>query len=39
MEKIKKTQELLNKGFGVREISRKLNINISIISRIKNNKY
>nr|WP_147293924.1 helix-turn-helix domain-containing protein [Clostridium sporogenes] len=32
-------KELLSKGFGVREISRKLDINVSVVSRVKNNKY
>ncbi|WP_251862413.1 hypothetical protein [Clostridium sp. Marseille-Q2269] len=39
LNKENKIKELLNKGFGVREISRILDINVSVISRVKNNKY
>lgn len=39
LNKEKKIKKLLSKGFGVREISRKLDINVSTVSRVKNNKY
>ncbi|MBY6939380.1 DNA-binding response regulator, partial [Clostridium botulinum] len=39
LNKENKIKELLSKGFGVREISRKLDINVSAVSRVKNNKY
>ncbi|KEI94019.1 response regulator transcription factor [Clostridium botulinum] len=39
LNKESKIKELLSKGFGVREISRKLDINVSAVSRVKNNKY
>ncbi|BDR74107.1 hypothetical protein K144316041_p10350 (plasmid) [Clostridium tetani] len=32
-------KKLLTKGLGVKAIARELNINISAVSRIKNNKY
>ncbi|RHW65083.1 DNA-binding response regulator, partial [Clostridium botulinum] len=39
LNKESKIKKLLSKGFGVREISRKLDINVSAVSRVKNNKY
>ena len=39
LEIVASIKDLLIKGFGIREISRNLNINVSIVSRVKNNKY
>lgn len=38
-ENIKTVSQLLARGLGIREISRQLEINISTVSKIKNNKY
>ena len=38
-DRIKKVKALLEKGLGVKAIARELKVNVSLVSRIKNNKY